>query len=114
MALSVTPAILVPTAPLAATAAAIYTSPGGGNGTVVKKSTFTNQTGGAITFNVWRVASGGTNTNDNLVISALSVAAGATYIANELNNLVLEKNDALYADASAASSINATISGFTF
>jgi hypothetical protein len=109
---TVTPAALVGPTQLGTSIAALYTAPGATKATV-SRAVFTNVTGGAVTFTVEVVRSGGSTGTDKIVISAQSVAAGAAYVAPELERLVLATGDSIQALASAATSINAIISGFT-
>lgn len=107
--MAATPAVLVPGATLGTSAAAIYTAPGSTKA-VVKRGVFANGSASATTYTVTLTRSGG---SPLALIPARSVAAGATDVPAELANLVLNAGDALNAQAGAASSIVATVSGFT-
>ena len=97
---------------LTTTSAALYTAPA--LTTVgIKNAVFSNVTAGAITITVNRVPSAGSPTASNQIISAQSIAANSTYLAPELANLVLAPGESIYAKASALTSINAFLSGFT-
>lgn len=89
-----------------------YTS-GTSTKTVIKAANAVNTTGGAVTLTVYLVPSGGAAAAENTVISAYSIAAGASYQCPEMINQVLEAGDFISAFASASASINFTVSGIT-
>jgi hypothetical protein len=111
MTTNVTPAVLAPSAQLTAGVVTYITGTANAQ-TIIKRAVFTNVTAGAVTFTVWRVPSGGTSGSTNLLIDARSIAAGGTDLAPELANMVLYAGDTIQAEASAATSINFTASGF--
>lgn len=107
-----TPAVLVAATNVENAQTLKYTSPVNGKGTWVDKATFLNYSGGAQTFTVWLVPSGGAAGNSNLVISARSLASsGGSDFAPELVGKFLAPGDAIYWQASAATSINGAING---
>lgn len=111
MTTTATPAVLQPGATLGTSAGAIITA--AANTTdIIKRAVFSNPTGAAVTFTVYRVPSGGSISTGAIVISARSIAAGGTDLAPELSDMVLNAGDSIEALASAASSINAFASGF--
>lgn len=57
--------------------------------TTITAATLCNSTGAAVPCTVWLVPAGGTPNTGNLVLSAVSVAAGATRICSELVGQVL-------------------------
>jgi hypothetical protein len=78
---------------------------------VLKKLTATNSTAGAIALTVYLVPSGGAPGVTNIVTSAKSIAAGATYEVYEAENHVLQPGDSLQAFASAGASLTLRASG---
>ena len=111
MTTSVTPAILQAGAVLT-TSAAAYITGGSAQQAIIKRAVFTNTTGGAVTFTVYRVPSGGTAGATNEIIPARSIAANGTDLAPELANMVLGTGDTIQALAGAAASINVFASGY--
>lgn len=87
-----------------------YTAPANTR-TIVDKMTATNTTGGAVTLTTRLVASGGTAGASNSVMSAQSIAAGATYLCPEVSGHVLNPGDFISTLASAATSITIRVSG---
>ncbi len=57
--------------------------------TTITAATLCNSTGAAVPCTVWLVPAGGTTGTGNVVLAAVSVAAGATRICNELVGQVL-------------------------
>lgn len=87
-----------------------YTAPASTR-TIIDKFTATNITGGAVTLTVYLVPSGGSAGDSNKVISALSIAAGATDDIEELKNQILATGDFISVLAGAATSIVIRASG---
>ncbi len=116
--MAIAPAVLFGPLSVSNASTALYTSPAGVT-TVVNRVVFTNVTAGSVTLTVWVVRSGGATANSHIVIGAVSggqsISAGPSepYVANSLASLVLAPGDAIWALASAASSINAIGSGWT-
>lgn len=97
---------------LTASAAAYVTAPA--NTTyVIKKAVFTNTDSSARTITVHRVASGGSATAANMIISAFSLSAGQTYEATSLGNMVMGPGVTLQALASVTSVVNIFVSGLS-
>ena len=88
-----------------------YTSPSTGKGTWIDKATFTNVSGATANFTLNIVPSGGSSGADNKVISAYSLASGATASLSDLSGRYMAPGDSIYWSASAATSINGAISG---
>ncbi len=107
MTTSVTLYVAQPGVALGTSLAAVITAPANSQVTV-KRAVFANYTGGAVSFSVSRVASGGSAL---VIIPSRSIAAGATDLAPELANMVLNAGDVIQALASAATSINVFASG---
>ncbi len=105
MTTNVTPAVLQPGATLTVSAAAYITGVANSQ-LIIKRVVFSNPTGGAVTFTVYRVPNAGTPVVGNEIIPARSIAAGGTDLAPELLNAVLNAGDTIQALASAATSIN--------
>jgi predicted deacylase len=78
---------------------------------VVKRASFCNTTAGSITLLVHLVPPGASVTDGNMLINRVSIGAGETYIASELEGQVVEAAGAIHAEASVASSLTAVISG---
>lgn len=97
--------ILVP-----ATVTTAYTAPIGTR-TIIDKFTATNTSGGAVSLTIYLVAGGGSAGPVNLLLSAVSIAAGAVYISNEMPNQILNAGDSIQVIASAALSISIRASG---
>lgn len=107
--MTMTPVRLV-TAQVASSIAAIYTAPSGTKA-VIKRAIFTNTTGGSVTLLVHLVPAAGSVTDGNMAINDLSISAGETYIAGELEGQVLVATASIHAEASASGSLTAIISG---
>lgn len=95
-------------APLADTT--VYTAPANTR-TIVDKFTATNVTAGALTLTVNLVQAAGAVAVSNALISAQSIAAGASYLCPEIVGHILNPGDFLSIKASAAASINVRGSG---
>ena len=91
---------------LTTVASPIYTSSGSTATTVIY---FHNLNGSAQTFNLYVVPNGQTLANVNRIYGNKSVASNDTYII-DLEKLLLDNGDRLYANASANTSIVTTIS----
>lgn len=79
--------------------------------TIIDKFTVTNTTGGAVTFSVNLVASGGSAGSSNLVISNKSIAAGECYLCPELVGQSLEPGGFISTIAGAATSLTISATG---
>jgi hypothetical protein len=97
-------------AQLATTIAPIYTAPTGTKA-VTKRVILTNTTGTAATVLVHVVTNGGSVADGNMALNQLSVGGGETYIASELEGLVVEAGGSIQAQASVSGTITAIISG---
>jgi len=113
----VTPTSLFGPVQIGTGAAALYTAPA--NSTVtINRISVTNISGSAVGLTMWLVRNGGTNVNGNIVIGASgsgqSIAAGPSepYIANAFASCVLQSGDAIWAEASAGTSLNSFGSGW--
>lgn len=111
MTITTTPNVFQPGAVLTTVAAAYITGPIASL-SILKRTVFTNVTGGAVTITVNRVPSGGAVAIGNEIIAARSIAAGGTDLAPELANMVLKPGDTIQCLASAATSVNVFSSGF--
>lgn len=98
------------TAQVTASIASIYTAPAGVKG-VIKRAAFCNTTSGAITLLAHLVPPSGSVTDGNMVVNHVSIGAGETYLASELEGQVVEASGSLQAEASSAGSLTAVISG---
>lgn len=87
-----------------------YTAPANTR-TIIDKMTATNTTGAAVTLTTKLVPSGGTAGPSNTVMSAQSIAAGATYLCPEVAGHTLNPGDFLSTLAGAAASITIRVSG---
>lgn len=81
--------------------------------TVIKAMNVVNTSGGAVTFTLNLVANGGSASSANTVISAYSIAAGASYQCPEAINQVLETGDFISVKAGSGSALQFTASGVT-
>lgn len=110
--MATTPKRLVAGSQIAASATTYYTA------TNVKARidacAVTNTTGGAITVTIHLVPSGGSASASNCVCSAISVAAGATFIPSGVIGQWLESGGTLQALASSATSLTLVASGVEF
>lgn len=110
--MAVTTKVLCPATQLTGSAATIITG-AANQKTVITKARFTNSdTGGAYTFTVYRVPSGGSASSANILINARSIAANGSDLAPELTGMVLDAGDTIQALASTTLKINAFASGF--
>lgn len=98
------------TSQVAASIASIYTA-GSTTKAVVKRASFCNTTSGAITLLLHLVPPGGSVSDGNMVINHVSISAGETYIAGEVEGQVVDSLGSIQAEASSAGSITAVISG---
>lgn len=110
---NLTPALLSATGTLGTSATALYTSAAAGNGTVIKKVSLYNTDSVAHTVTMYAVPGAGTAALANTVL-VISVAAGSSYIVNELNNKVMAPGETLQAKCDTAALVTFTASGFTF
>lgn len=110
--MTISPAILTPSAQLTNAAASIYTVPANGKA-VIKRAVFTNVDTVTRLLTVHRVASGGSATTANQVITTQRLTPGEAYVAAELANMVLDAGDSIQALADANTAVNATMSGYT-
>lgn len=78
---------------------------------IIDKFTLTNTTAGNITVSVYLVASGGTASADECIISARSIAPGECYPCPELVGQMLESGGFIATDPSAAASLTVSCSG---
>lgn len=116
--MTVSPSNLLETTVVANAAAAIFTAPAGTR-CIITRGFVTNITAGAVALTLWFVPSGGARANGNIIVGAsaagLNIGAGPTdgIPLASLAGLVLAPGDAIHALASAATSLNLTISGYT-
>lgn len=87
-----------------------YTVPASTTG-VIKRATFTNTTGAAVTVTANIVAPAGSSAASNTVISARAVASGETYVAPELAGKTMPAGTMIRMQAGAGASITAAIDG---
>jgi hypothetical protein len=88
----------------------MYTSPVATT-TLIKKATFTNYSGSTVTVTAYIIASAGTAGNSNIVLSAVPIAAGNTYEAYAMENVVLSSGDFVQCLCNTATSANFSMSG---
>ena len=77
----------------------------------IGRAGFSNPTGGAVTVTAYLVPAAGVPIPANVLIDAVSVPAGSTYVSPELAGLVIPPGSTLQAFASAATSIVIYASG---
>jgi hypothetical protein len=78
---------------------------------IIDKMTATNTTGAAVTLTVNLVKSAGAVAASNTVISAVSIAAGTTYVCPEAVGHILNPGDFISAKAGTATAITFRVSG---
>lgn len=106
--MTVTAKALIDAKYAASSVATEYTASGH---TIIDKFTATNTDASAVTLTVYIVPSGGTAGGSNTVISAKSIAAGATSDLSELQNQILNTGDLISVFASTASKMVIRMSG---
>lgn len=94
--MATTPTVLVAGQVLTGSAATYYTAPAATR-VRVTNATVTNTTAGALALTAYRIASGGSASAGNTVISAKTIGAGETYNCPELINKVFAAGDFLQA-----------------
>lgn len=77
----------------------------------IEQFTVTNTSASSVTFSVNLVASGDTPGDDNLIIDAYSIGAGASYTCPEAIAQVLEEGDYISTLASASGALTMSASG---
>jgi hypothetical protein len=100
--------VVIPSAQLTASAAVYYTAPNGVTSTINNLS-LTNTSASPVAVTLYRVASGGSASAANMILSAFSLAAGQTYVPPQAIGLQLSQGMTLQALASTASAV--TIAG---
>jgi hypothetical protein len=109
--MTVTPRALVNSAQAAAANTTQYTSPTQGKGTIIDKFTGTNTTGAAATLTVNLVPSGQVAGAANVIASAVSIGAGASYTFPEVVGHVLNAGDFINTASGTALAITIRSSG---
>lgn len=79
--------------------------------TIIDAFTATNQDASSQTVSIYLVPSGSSASASNLIVKARSIAAGSTYIADEIKNHVLNPGDFIAVVASASSLVTIRASG---
>lgn len=97
--------VVITAAQLTTSAATYYTVPTGVTA-YIRKLSLLNSTGGAVTATVHLVPNGGTANATNMVISAQSIAAGASYQCPEVEGQALAAGATIQALASAGTAIS--------
>lgn len=92
-------------------AAVAYTAPEKTR-VLIKRFAACNPTAAAVSLTAYLVPAGGTASSANALISARSIAAGATLNAAELTNQVLEPGGSIYLLATTAAALVVHASGF--
>lgn len=111
--MAITPKRLVAGSQLTTSAATYYTAPAVTK-TRIEACALTNTTAGAITATLHLVASGGTATTSNCIMSARSIAAGKEIVASTAIGQWLEAGGTIQALASAGNSISLVASGVEY
>ena len=107
--MSVAAKVLIPTMTSDFTITLPYTAPT--TATIIDKFTATNTDSSTRTFNVYLVQAGGMAGLTTTIISALSIAAGATVDITALQNQILMKGDFIGISASVAGVVVVRASG---
>lgn len=98
------------TSQVAASIATVYTA-GTGTKAVIKRAAFTNTSAGAVTLLAHLVPASASVADGNMVINDVSIGAGETYLAAEIEGQVIDAGGTLDLEASTAGSLTAVISG---
>lgn len=96
--------VAIAAAQLGTAAAALYTAPAGTTSTINSFS-LTNTSASPVSVTMYRVPSGGAPAAANCVMSAFSLAAGQTYVPNQLIGLHLTAGMTLQAFAVTAGAV---------
>jgi|ERR1700742_2706424 len=107
--MTITAKQLWPETQLTTSAAVFYLSSGN---TILKQVVFTNTDTASRLITVYIVPNLGTANAANIIIDALSIAPGQSYIAVELSNLVLITGDSVQCKADSGAVVNSIASGF--
>jgi hypothetical protein len=91
---------------LTTSAASIYTSTGNSATTVLH---FCNYSNNGATANVWLVPSGGTANSGTIIYSNVALTGQNTLVV-DTEKIIFANGDAIYANASLANSVTATVS----
>lgn len=102
--MAITPTVLYSGGQLSTLPSTLVTSPTGTR-VVITHTVFTNVESAARALSVWIVRAGAQATDANIAIDALSLAAGQSYVPNEIIGAILGAGDMIQAAASMAASI---------
>lgn len=102
--MAITPAKLIAGSQLTTAAATYYTAPANTKA-IIHSLTITNPTAGALTFTVYLVATGASESNSNIIIPTRTIAAGETYNCPEAVGKVILATGTIRALASAGTSV---------
>ena len=108
--MTITPKQMVAPQQLTNTDALYYTAPANTT-SIIKRATFTNTTGGAVTVTANIVAASGSSSAANQIVPAVAVAAGQAYVSPELAGKTLPAGTMLRMLASANASITVAVDG---
>lgn len=111
--MAVTPKRLVAGSQLTTSAATYYTAPSGTK-TRIDSCALTNTSGSPVTATLHLIASGGSASDSNKVLSARSLAAGETYVPPGAIGQWLEAGGFIQALAGSATSITLIASGVEY
>ncbi|WLE58392.1 hypothetical protein GIY62_14780 [Burkholderia plantarii] len=98
--------VAIPAAQLGTAAAVLYTAPAGTTSTV-NSFALTNTSASPVPVTMYRVPSGGDAGATNCLMSAFSLAAGQTYVPNQVIGLHLSPGMTLQAFAGTAAAVTA-------
>lgn len=107
---TITPKPLIESQYAPSTDTILYTVPANTTA-IVDHFTACNSSAGAVTLTIHLVPRGGSVDNSNILTKATSLAAGATYIASEMQSQILSTGAQIVVSASAATSISVRCSG---
>lgn len=105
------PKRLVSGSQLTASAATYYTTPANTK-TTISAMTLTNTSASAVTATVHLIQSGGVAGNDNMILSARTIAAGESYNVASAIGQTMEAGGFIQALAGSATSITLVASGY--
>lgn len=96
----------VPAVQLGTSATSLYVCPANAQSARLNKITFTNTSGTNRTVTLYVKRGSETLSDKHLIVSAQNVVAGLSLVPTEVNGLILNAGDSLYALASAATAIS--------
>jgi len=106
------PAELIPFTEVGNTATTLFTA--GASTAIFRKASVLNRTASSVTITLYKVPSGGSPDTSNVFINLRTLAAGESWIINEVNGMVFTLGETLQGVASSASALNLGASGVLY